>query len=1316
MFIHIRRFILGAISIIMFFPPYSNLNAETAGVEQAQKITETFLRMQNARQNQGIINIESGAAGISHSISEIRELHDEDGAILAYIAELEPHGFIATSADTNIYPIVAYSSKASFPSDEKDNPLYLLLKEDMKLRIKAITEYGRSNAKENNNLWNSYTNGDITDSSETFQQWPQVNTTSTGGLIETTWNQQSPYNDFCPIDPVDSNRCVVGCTATALAQVINYYRQCSISFDENDSYTTYNGIDIDNDSIRYDFPSFEQLNGYLAALNNKYASQTEPDDSDAAALSFACGIATSMDYSSRGSGASFYDSQQALLDKFYFYSADLVGSLSNEYFLTLQENIINKIPAMFAIRSSDGFSGHIIICDGYNTNGEYHLNFGWGSPYPEEITDVWYRLPSELPSYLCIISLAMLNIQPAPASIEITSTPYIFYSSPGQESDAKTLSIKNNTTKQVLINSITSPDGFLVSQTDDGYSNHIDSFYIQQPGQEISLNVKFCPDKARGYYGILTIDYSNGKTKNVILKGCSFTGGTFIMSGRAGVSGTWTQAQSPYIVYSNITISNNETLLIEPGVKVLFAGPYSLIVGENERLIAEGNENQMIEFTALNTDLGWAGLRFINSGDDDKLSFCSITYSKKNSGLITEDDEEDLQETCGGAVYCYLSNPVITNCKITNNIGDLGGAIYCYYSNPEISNTVIANNSSIGGIPQCGGIFTEQSSMPEIKNCTIVNNSPGGIFTNSGDGAIIINSIIWGNERYQIQTYVSSSDVTYCDVQGGYEGQGNIDIDPNFFSPSPGAGTDYDGLSANWTLRSTSACINAGTLVNLPPTDLSGSQRIYSDIIDIGAYENQSELPLITTAASVDAGYVALSTSSTVNFDITNTGMIDFKVESLVIDDPNSAFFIITNVQDHLLEPGDSVRAVIGFAPSEEKDYIGTVYINSTCSNAPLKQVSLHGVGVSGTIIPGGEVSGTWVQPQSPYSITGDIYIPQGQILTIKPGVTIKFAGHFSLTSGKNSTLRAIGTQQKSITFTANNTNEGWSGIRFIGSGDDDILEYCTIEYAKKSRTDAYDYLELIGGGILCCAEWGESPDNPFIMPDVTFSSPTISHCLITNNHALSGGGIACVEYCEANIIHNRIIDNTAGTYGAGIYLWGDFSNLSNNIIAHNSGSISGGISTEAGGPNIINNTIVHNNPNALYLDIACGACFYVPVVNNIIWENEIYMTDDVLYFEYDISYNNIQGSWTGQGNIDLDPCFADPLNRDYHLKSQAGRWDPVSQTWIQDNVTSPCIDAGDPGSFFGDEPSPKGGYINMGAYGGTAQASKSIATNQPVK
>ncbi|MHC4641422.1 MAG: right-handed parallel beta-helix repeat-containing protein [Planctomycetota bacterium] len=104
------------------------------------------------------------------------------------------------------------------------------------------------------------------------------------------------------------------------------------------------------------------------------------------------------------------------------------------------------------------------------------------------------------------------------------------------------------------------------------------------------------------------------------------------------------------------------------------------------------------------------------------------------------------------------------------------------------------------------------------------------------------------------------------------------------------------------------------------------------------------------------------------------------------------------------------------------------------------------------------------------------------------------------------------------------------------------------------------------------------------------------------------------------------------------------------------------------------------------------------------------------------ISYCNFEGgrvriwgdgtvNW-GPGNIDDDPCFVRigsiQLEGDYHLKSQAGRWESSTKMWELDDVTSPCIDAGDPMNPIGLEPFPNGGVINMGAYGGTAEASKS--------
>ncbi|MFC1762994.1 hypothetical protein ACFL6U_13055 [Planctomycetota bacterium] len=64
----------------------------------------------------------------------------------------------------------------------------------------------------------------------------------------------------------------------------------------------------------------------------------------------------------------------------------------------------------------------------------------------------------------------------------------------------------------------------------------------------------------------------------------------------------------------------------------------------------------------------------------------------------------------------------------------------------------------------------------------------------------------------------------------------------------------------------------------------------------------------------------------------------------------------------------------------------------------------------------------------------------------------------------------------------------------------------------------------------------------------------------------------------------------------------------------------------------------------------------------------------------------------------------------DYHLESQAGRWDPNGGIWVIDDVNSPCIDAGDPNDYVAFEPYLNGGIINMGTYGGTLEASKSLS------
>ena len=161
------------------------------------------------------------------------------------------------------------------------------------------------------------------------------------------------------------------------------------------------------------------------------------------------------------------------------------------------------------------------------------------------------------------------------------------------------------------------------------------------------------------------------------------------------------------------------------------------------------------------------------------------------------------------------------------------------------------------------------------------------------------------------------------------------------------------------------------------------------------------------------------------------------------------------------------------------------------------------------------------------------------------------------------------------------------------------------------------------------------------------------------------------------------------------------------NFIIRNSGMA---ISLNYGSsPTIRNLTIADND-----FGIAAYENSNPDISNCIFWNNR-----DGDLFQCEVRYSCLEGGTQDQGNINVNPLFVDPANGDYHLLSHGWHWntnDTNSELWAYDIVTSLCIDAGDPASPLGDEPmtvprdpNNKHGInlrINMGAYGGTTQAS----------
>jgi len=176
----------------------------------------------------------------------------------------------------------------------------------------------------------------------------------------------------------------------------------------------------------------------------------------------------------------------------------------------------------------------------------------------------------------------------------------------------------------------------------------------------------------------------------------------------------------------------------------------------------------------------------------------------------------------GGGIYCSQSNPSLENIIIRNNTGGFntsGSGIYCIYSSPSLKNVIINNNSTVnigGGISLC------LNSNPRLENTTICNNSAGayggGICCISDSNPSLINCIHWNNIPQEIYCGIGTITAIYSDIQGGWEGEGNINVDPLFVDPENG---DYH-------LTECSPCIDAGNPNS--PFDPDGT------IADMGAF------------------------------------------------------------------------------------------------------------------------------------------------------------------------------------------------------------------------------------------------------------------------------------------------------------------------------------------------------------------------------------------------------------------------------------------------------------------------------------------------
>lgn len=199
-------------------------------------------------------------------------------------------------------------------------------------------------------------------------------------LIKTRWNQTAPYNNLCPIK--NGKRCITGCVATAMAQVMKYWEwpvhgYGSVEYYDKDGC----GQTLMQDLSLNEYDWSNMLNSYTTGYN------TGTQATAVATLMRDCGYAVHMQYTPDWSAASV---SASTMRTYFHYSPAAKDRYVKNFSTEMWHEFIRKDldegrPVLYSGQSSSG--GHQFILDGYDSEDYYHVNWGWGG-----YQDGWFML------------------------------------------------------------------------------------------------------------------------------------------------------------------------------------------------------------------------------------------------------------------------------------------------------------------------------------------------------------------------------------------------------------------------------------------------------------------------------------------------------------------------------------------------------------------------------------------------------------------------------------------------------------------------------------------------------------------------------------------------------------------------------------------------------------------------------------------------------------------------------------------------------------------------------------------------------------
>jgi len=309
------------------------------------------------------IDLQKRASGMLLQKQCFVKVQDNDTTLFVFNL-IDDKGFVIVSADYNHIPVLGFSFENNLDFNNIAPALnYWLngLSEDV-----SLTKQLKIQREDINSQWQQLITGTITKGAKDVQ--------SVDPLLTSKWNQDAPYNELCPEDESGpGGHTYVGCVATAMAQIMNYYKypaqgQSSLSYNSGYGYLTVN---------------FGQANYNFDAMPNSLSNASPLFD--IAQLGYHAAVSVKMNFSGSGSGAQSFNAVSAFRTYFkYAQNIQMVQKYNyiNESWESLLKTQLNATkPVYYAGIEAGASSGHAFVCDGYkiiDSVNYFHFNWGWG--------------------------------------------------------------------------------------------------------------------------------------------------------------------------------------------------------------------------------------------------------------------------------------------------------------------------------------------------------------------------------------------------------------------------------------------------------------------------------------------------------------------------------------------------------------------------------------------------------------------------------------------------------------------------------------------------------------------------------------------------------------------------------------------------------------------------------------------------------------------------------------------------------------------------------------------------------------------------